>query len=140
MRTPPAATVGTRPAPRTIGPVSQTDIVRFAGAGGDFNPLHHDPAYALAAGFDRPIAMGQMTAGLLAAWLTDWCGVENLRSYSVRFRSPLAIGDTLELSGEVVSVRRVDAGTFVAELELRGTCADTVVVTGSATVSVRAAE
>jgi acyl dehydratase len=53
------------PSPRTFGPVSQTDIVRFAGAGGDFNPLHHDREFAGAAGFERPIAMGQFTAGLL---------------------------------------------------------------------------
>jgi acyl dehydratase len=53
------------PSPHTFGPVSQTDIVRFAGAGGDFNPLHHDREFAGAAGFERPIAMGQFTAGLL---------------------------------------------------------------------------
>jgi 3-hydroxybutyryl-CoA dehydratase len=89
------------PAPRTIGPISQTDIVRFAGAGGDFNPLHHDPTAARAAGFDDPIAMGQFTAGLLAAWVTDWCGIENLRRFEVKFTAPLRIGDTAELRGEL---------------------------------------
>lgn len=56
---------------RTIGPITQTDIVRFAGAGGDFNPLHHDPDYARAAGLPGVIAMGQMQAGMLAAWIAD---------------------------------------------------------------------
>lgn len=126
--------VGHRPDPRVIGPLTQTDIVRFAGAGGDFNPLHHDPAAATAAGFDRPIAMGQFTAGLLAAWLTDWCGVENLRAYRVRFTAPLMIGDTLELSGEVVSIQPGKQGRGCAELELTARCRDRTVLSGRATV------
>jgi acyl dehydratase len=132
MTRPITAAVGDRPAPRPFGPVTQTDIVRFAGAGGDFNPLHHDPARARAAGFEAPIAMGQMTAGVLAGWLTDWCGVENLRSYEVRFTAPLRIGDTVELSGEVVEV---DAG--VARLDLVASVGGSPVLTGSATVRIR---
>ena len=112
--------------------MTQTDIVRFAGAGGDFNPLHHDPVRAKAAGFEAPIAMGQMTAGLLAGWLTDWCGVENLRSYEVRFTAPLRIGDTVELSGEVVEV---DSGS--ARLELVASVDGSPIVTGTATVHLR---
>lgn len=130
----PSAAVGDRPRPRTFGPVSQTDIVRFAGAGGDFNPLHHDPARARAAGFEAPIAMGQMTAGILAGWLSDWCGVENLRSYEVRFLSPVRIGDRIELYGEVVEVT---AG--LASIDLIAAVGGSPVVTGSATVVVKAA-
>ena len=126
--------VGHRPRPRVIGPLTQTDIVRFAGAGGDFNPLHHDPAAATAAGFDRPIAMGQFTAGLLAAWLTDWCGVQNLRAFGVRFTAPLTIGDTVELSGEVVSIQPGDDGRASAEIELAAKCPDRTVLRGHATV------
>ena len=119
------------PTPRTIGPITQTDIVRFAGAGGDFNPLHHDPEAAAAAGFDRPIAMGQFTAALLAAWLTDWCGVENLRTFEVRFSAPLRIGDTVELSGTVS-----DEGSGSATLDLSARCGEVTVVTGRAVVAV----
>ena len=119
------------PTPRRVGPITQTDIVRFAGAGGDFNPLHHDPEVAAAAGFDRPIAMGQLTAALLAGWLTDWCGVENLRSFEVRFTAPLRIGDVVELSGAVTSE---DSG--LASLDLRASRGDEVLVTGRATVAV----
>ncbi|MCW2758694.1 MAG: MaoC protein dehydratase [Nocardioidaceae bacterium] len=120
----------TPPAPRTFGPVTQTDIVRFAGAGGDFNPLHHDPARARAAGFDAPIAMGQLTAGLLAAWLTDWCGVANLRRFEVRFTAPLTIGDTVTLSGTVTSV-----ADGVAQLDLLAAGVDGPLVTGTASVA-----
>lgn len=117
--------------PRKIGPVTQTDIVRFAGAGGDFNPLHHDADYARAAGLPGVIAMGQMQAGMLAAWVADLVGVENLLAYSVRFASPLAIGETMQLGGAVQSVD-ADAGT--AELTLQATVDDRVVVSGTARV------
>ena len=139
------ASVGDRPGPRRFGPVTQTDIVRFAGAGGDFNPLHHDPERARAAGFEAPIAMGQMTAGVLAGWLTDWCGVENLRSYEVRFTAPVRIGDTLELSGAVVEVTS-DPGSAsdpgggsgrLARLELLASVDGSPVLTGAATVRIR---
>lgn len=138
MTTPQPVTleVGQRPAPRSFGPVTQTDIVRFAGAGGDFNPLHHDPETALAAGFDRPIAMGQFTAGLLAAWLTDQVGVENLRSLEVRFRAPLAIGDEVVLAGEVVAVDEIDSELW-ATVELAATRDGTDLVAARAVVAAR---
>jgi acyl dehydratase len=128
--------VGDRPPARSVGPVSQTDIVRFAGAGGDFNPLHHDPAFAAAAGFKQPIAMGQLTAGLLASWLTDWCGVENLREYEVRFTAPLLIGDVVELSGAVAGLETAADGTALATLELSATRTGATLVTGRAVVAV----
>ena len=118
------------PEPRTFGPVTQTDVVRFAGAGGDFNPLHHDPEHARAAGFDAPIAMGQLTAGLLAAWLTDWCGVERLRRFEVRFTAPLHLGDTVILSGSITSVE-----DGVAHLDLAATGFSSALVTGTALVA-----
>ena len=119
------------PEPRTFGPVTQTDVVRFAGAGGDFNPLHHDPEHARAAGFDAPIAMGQLTAGLLAGWLTDWCGVERLRRFEVRFTAPLHLGDTVILSGSITSVE-----DGVAHLDLAATGFSSTLVTGTALVAV----
>lgn len=127
--------VGERPSPRTFGPVTQTDIVRFAGAGGDFNPLHHDSEAAAAAGFARPIAMGQLTAGLLAAWTTDTFGVENLRSLEVRFATVLAIGDEVVLGGTVTAI---EDGTEcrLATLELSATRDGVDVVTGRAVVAV----
>jgi acyl dehydratase len=131
------AGVDDRPRPRTVGPITQTDIVRFAGAGGDFNPLHHDPEFAGSVGFERPIAMGQLAAGLLAGWLTDWCGVENLLAYEVRFTAPFSIGDVVELSGVVTSVKELEDGFGVATVELTAARGTDPLVTGRASVVVR---
>lgn len=89
---------------RHVEAVSITDIVRFAGASGDFNPLHHDADTAAAAGFDSIIAMGQFQAALVAAALTDVVGVERVRRYRVRFAGPVRPGDVLEIGGEVSSI------------------------------------
>ena len=99
---------------RRIGPLTRTDIVRFAGAGGDFNPLHHDEEYARAAGFPSVFAMGQMQAGMLSRLATDWLGLGNVRAYKVRFRAKVWPGDVLLLRGREVS--RAD-GSVRCELE-----------------------
>lgn len=132
-RAPLTLTVGDQLESRTIGPVTQTDIVRFAGAGGDFNPLHHDTDHAQRAGLPGVISMGQMQAGMLAAFVTDSVHVEHLRSFGVRFARPLRVGDTLTLSATVESVD-TDAGT--AYLVLAATIPDATVATGTATVAV----
>jgi acyl dehydratase len=121
---------------REIGPLTQTDIVRFAGAGGDFNPLHHDPEFAREAGFATPIAMGQLQAGILAGWLSDWCGVEHLREYEVRFMAAVLPGDVLELSGEVVAITENGVHSE-AQLTLAASRGSDPVVTARATVIVR---
>jgi 3-hydroxybutyryl-CoA dehydratase len=109
MRAAPALQPGDSPSPRQVGPVSQTDIVRFAGAGGDFNPIHHDEAAARAAGFPSVLAMGQFTAGALAGLLTDWVGIENVREFEVRFVAPVFVGDVVILSAEVSDVQAGEA-------------------------------
>jgi acyl dehydratase len=97
-----------------VGPLTRTDFVRFAGAGGDFNPLHHDDEYARAAGFPSVFAMGQLQAGLLSRLAADWLGVANVRSYKVRFKAKVWPGDVLVLRGREVA--RAD-GVVSCELE-----------------------
>lgn len=127
--------VGDRPTARSFGPVTQTDVVRFAGAGGDFNPLHHDPDIASAAGFPLPIAMGQFTAGLLAAWVSDTFGVENLRSLEIRFASPVSLGDTIDLGGTVREITEY-AGERRANLDLEAGRNGQTLVSGRACVAI----
>lgn len=135
MREPIEATVGQALPERTVGPITQTDIVRFAGAGGDFNPLHHDPEFVESSGFPGVISMGQMQAGMLAGWVSDRFGIEHLREFEVRFVAPVFLGDTLTLGGTIVSIGE-DAGETIAHLELAATGTKGPVVTGAALVVV----
>jgi acyl dehydratase len=86
-----------------VGPLTRTDIVRFAGAAGDFNPLHHDEEYARAAGFETVFAMGQFQAGLLSRLAAEWFGTENVRRYRVRFKAKVWPGDVLVLRGREIA-------------------------------------
>lgn len=88
----------------TTEPVTRTQIVRFAGAGGDFNPLHHDEEFARAAGQPSVFAMGQLAAAMLARLAADWLGAGRLRSLSVRFTAKVWPGDVLTLRGVVEQV------------------------------------
>jgi 3-hydroxybutyryl-CoA dehydratase len=92
----------------TVGPITRTQIVRFAGAGGDFNPMHHDEEFARAAGQPTVFAMGQLQAALLARLASDWLGIHALRRLAVRFVAKVWPGDVLVLRGVVEEEVEVD--------------------------------
>lgn len=83
---------------RVVGPVTRTDFVRYAGAGGDFNPLHHDDDYAKGLGLPSVFGMGMWTAGLLASFVGDQLGLSDVKALEMRFRSPVWPGDDLTLT------------------------------------------
>jgi acyl dehydratase len=88
----------------SFGPISRTDIVRYVGASGDFNPIHHDEEFAQTAGFPTVFSVGMLQAGLLATYATDWLGARNLRRYVMRFKEQVWPGDELTCHGTVTEV------------------------------------
>ncbi|MTD12425.1 hypothetical protein GIS00_00515 [Nakamurella sp. YIM 132087] len=98
------------PLPRTVGPVSRTDIVRYQGASGDFNPIHHDDGFARAAGYPEAFAVGMLPAGLLAGYATSIWGAQTIRRFRARFREQVWPGDVLHLSARVVGEIASGAG------------------------------
>src|SRR5208337_3366392 len=65
--------------------VTRPDFVRYAGASGDFVPLHYDQIFVEAAGIPTVFAQGMFTAGLLSKAVTDYVGIGNVRRFQVRF-------------------------------------------------------
>ena len=82
-------------APAIDHKLSRTDLVMYAGASGDFNPMHHDEVAAQAAGLPSVFGHGMFTAGLLATAVTNYVGIGNLTSYRVRFTKQTWPGETL---------------------------------------------
>lgn len=123
------------PIERRTPPVTRTQIVRFAGAGGDFNPMHHDEPFAVAAGDESVFAMGQLTAAILATFVSEELGRDRVRSYGVRYRGKVRPGDEL-----VLSATPGDEADGAREytLEARRAADDEVVLTGSATITTAA--
>jgi acyl dehydratase len=116
--------------------LTRTDLVRYAGASGDFNPIHHDEEFARMAGNPSVFGHGMLTAAFVAKCVTDYVGVENLRRYKVRFATRVWPGDTITCEGRVTRAydeggeRRID-GEVVA-MNQKGEAA----VTGSFTAAV----
>jgi len=82
-------------APAIDHKLTRTDLVMYAGASGDFNPMHHDELAAQAAGLPSVFGHGMFTAGLLATAVTNYVGIGNLTSYRVRFTKQTWPGETL---------------------------------------------
>lgn len=128
------------PAPLVVGPLTRTDLVRYQGASGDFNPIHHDEPFAKAAGMPAPLSLGMLQAGLLATWATDWLGAGAVRRFKVRFAATVFPGDTLTCGGEIVR-RYAAGGETLVDLDLVCSKQDgTVAVRGWATFAVAAEE
>ncbi|MEU3336976.1 MaoC/PaaZ C-terminal domain-containing protein [Streptomyces sp. NPDC006668] len=114
--------------------LKRTRIVQYAGASGDFNPLHTDERFAVeAAGYPGVFAHGMLTMGMTGRVLTDWVGPESLLRYGVRFKVQVWPGDTLTATATVESIEDAPDAP-VARFSLRTVNQDGVeVVTGTAT-------
>jgi acyl dehydratase len=97
----------------TFGPVTRTDIVRYAGAGGDFNIIHHDDEFARAAGLPGVFSMGLLQGGVLAQRLAHWVGPQNVKTFRLRFTGQVWPGDVLRIQGTVTGA---DGDTATCEL------------------------
>ena len=93
-------------APEVSHTLTRTDLVMYAGASGDFNPMHTDEVAASEAGLPSVFGHGMLTAGILATAVTGYVGVGNLRNYKVRFTKQTWPGETL--STRVVVQRKYD--------------------------------
>jgi acyl dehydratase len=117
---------GMGPEPREYGPLTRTDFVRYQGASGDFNPIHHDEEFAKSAGFPTVFSVGMLQAGILGTYCTDWLGSENVRRFSVQFREQVWPRDHLACSATVArkyeedGVRMVDLDLLVTRKESGG--------------------
>jgi len=113
--------------------LKRTQIVQYAGASGDYNPLHTDEIYATKiAGYPSVFAHGMLTMGLTGRAIAGLVGAENLVRFGVRFTAQVWPGDTLTVSCSVVGVGERDGGP-VAEFSVSTVTGDgTEVVSGYA--------
>jgi acyl dehydratase len=97
--------------------LTRTDLVMYAGASGDFNPMHTDEVKAKEAGLPSVFGHGMFSAGLLGTALTNYIGVGSLRSYKVRFTKQTWPGETLT-TRVVVAEKRPESAEVVLTCEL----------------------
>ncbi len=106
-------------APVVSHQLTRTDLVRYAGASGDFNPMHTDEVAAKEAGLPSVFGHGMFSMGLLGRAVTDWAGVGNLKVYGVRFTKQTWPGETLSTRIVVSGKEETAEGKIIiAELAL----------------------
>jgi acyl dehydratase len=104
-------------APATSHKLTRTDLVKYAGASGDFNPMHHDEVAAQAAGMPSVFGHGMFSMGLLGSALTDYVGVGNVSRYQVRFARQTWPDEVLS-SKIVVTGKREEDGKRLVDLSV----------------------
>jgi acyl dehydratase len=129
------ATIGMA-APVLRHTLTRTDLVRYAGASGDFNPMHHDEVKATAAGQPSVFGHGMLSMGLVGSAITAFVGAGRIVDFSVRFARQTWPGEELATSVVVTGLRE-DEGRHLVDLDVRLVNADgeeKVVGTASAIV------
>lgn len=97
-----------------VDDLTRTQIVQYAGASGDYNPLHSDERFATeVAGYPSVFAHGMLTMGLTATMLTDYVGDGRLTEFGVRFVNQVWPGDRLTATSTVTSLHTDDVGNVV---------------------------
>jgi len=98
--------VGDTHTARIVDDLKRTQIVQYAGASGDYNPLHTDEIFTTkVAGYPSVFAHGMLTMGMTGKMLTDYVGDARLTKYGVRFTSQVWPGDTLDATATVKEVK-----------------------------------
>jgi acyl dehydratase len=103
-------------APVKVHTLTRTDLVRYAGASGDYNPMHHDEIIATSSGQPSVFGHGMFSMGFLGTALSDYIGPGRLTHYKVRFSRQTWPGEELKTS-IVVKGKRTEDGKNLVDLE-----------------------
>lgn len=117
--------------------LSRTQIVQYAGASGDYNPLHSDEIFTTQiAGYPSVFAHGMLSMGMTGKMLTNYVGDGRLKSFGVRFTSQVFPGATLTAKATVSAIRE-DGGEKIVDLDISTTDEEgTEVIKGTASAVV----
>ena len=121
--------VGDELAPLPLEPISRTTLALFAGASGDFNPIHIDLDVAHSAGLDDVFCHGMLSMAYLGRLITKWVPQSHLRSFDVRFVSITPVHAQPTCRGKVTAVKVVGGRTVVT------VAIDVVLADGTSTLS-----
>lgn len=93
--------IGQEMPPLVKEPITEVQLVKYAGASGDFNPLHFQDALGKMAGQGGVIAHGMLIMGFMGQAITDWIPQKNLNNFKVRFVSVTRPGEAITVAGRV---------------------------------------
>ena len=104
------------------GPVTDTQLVRYSGASGDFNPIHTVPKVAQSVGLDGVIAHGMLIMAFGGQCLTAWAGAGSVKKFKVRFSGMTKPSETVVCGGKITKKDEDgDAARVSGKLTVKGT-------------------
>ena len=104
----------------TSTPITRTHLVRYAGASGDFNPLHHDQTFVKMIGMKNVIAHGMLIMGIVGEAITSWIGHKYLRKFNARFLSMTEPADLDDMENTKDRATIIVSGKIVKKFEENG--------------------
>ncbi len=116
-------------------PINETQLVMYAGASGDFNPIHTVHAFGKKAGFGGVIGHGMLTMGFVGQFITNWVGVKSLKKLAVQFKAITKPKDVITVSGEVTKKYSFEEENRVDCEIIAKNQNNEIVIAGSATVA-----
>lgn len=118
------------------GPLTATQLVRYSGASGDFNPIHTVPEVAQSVGLDGIIAHGLLIMAFAGQLLTNWAGDGSVRQFKVRFSGMTKPGETVVCRGKVSEKAKENGECIVrGKLTVKGAADDSLKIKGEFAVS-----
>lgn len=91
-------------------PIEHMTLVRYAGASGDFNPIHTDPTFAKSVGLDGTIAHGMFTMAQIGRMLSAWVNPAQVKEFGVKFKAMAKPGQSLTCTGSIKKLKADDDG------------------------------
>jgi acyl dehydratase len=113
-----ALKVGDKYTEQIVDDLKRTQLVQYAGASGDYNPVHTDEIFTTKiAGYPSVFAHGMLTMGMTGKMVTNYVGDGRLTSYGVRFTRQVWPGDALTATATVKAIRE-EGGKHFVDLEV----------------------
>ena len=113
-KTAPVWPIGGELGPRTLPPVTRLQLIKYAGASGDFNPIHTIDEAAEQAGLKGVIAHGMLTLATMGLLFSPYLEHGYVKDFRARFSGMVYVGDVLEIGGRVTGVEETDEGRLYA--------------------------